>query len=65
MVERLGNVLYALGCIAAGAVIALWLLLVWQAPDMRQTVFFIFIAVMAIALWLVGKACRDVLAGRF
>jgi hypothetical protein len=65
MVERLGHVLYALGCIAAGAVITIWLLLIWQAPDLRQTVVFIFAAVLAIALWLVGKACRYVLAGRF
>jgi hypothetical protein len=41
------------------------LLLIWQAPDMRQTVVFIFAAILAIALWLVGKACRYVLAGRF
>jgi ABC-type arginine/histidine transport system permease subunit len=27
MAERLGNVLYAIGCIAAGAVMTLWLLL--------------------------------------
>jgi hypothetical protein len=65
MAERLGDVLYALGCIAAGAVMALWLVLVWQAPGTRDTVVFIFMAVIAIGLWLVGKACRYVLAGRF
>ena len=65
MVERLADVLYVLGCIAAGAVLALWLLIVWQAPDMRGIAVFIFAAVIAIALWLIGKACRYVLAGRF
>jgi hypothetical protein len=65
MAERLGNVLYALGCIAAGAVMALWLLIAWQATDMRGIAVFIFAAVIAIALWLIGKACRYVLAGRF
>jgi hypothetical protein len=65
MAERLGDVLYALGCIAAGAIIALWVLLVWQAPDLRGIVVFIFMAAMAVGLWLIGKACRYVLAGRF
>ena len=65
MAERLGDVLYVLGCVAAGAVIALWLLSAWQAPDLRGIVVFIFMAVIAVALWLIGKACRYVLAGRF
>jgi hypothetical protein len=55
MVERLGDVLYALGCIAGGAVLALWLLIVWQAPDMRGIPVFIFAAVIAISLWLIGR----------
>jgi hypothetical protein len=40
-------------------------LLAWQAPDLRGIAVFIFMAAMAVGLWLIGKACRYVLAGRF
>ena len=59
-VQRLGDVLYWLGyglaavCIGAGALLA---------ANVQSAAPLIFFGVVAVAIWLVGRACRYVLAG--
>jgi hypothetical protein len=64
MTERLGNVLYWAGCIiaallAAGAAWVAWT----EAREERDLFFAIFIFTPAVVAWLLGRACRYVLAG--
>jgi hypothetical protein len=68
MAERLGDVLYWLGCVvaillAAGAA---WVLLDTRnsRPEMIAPGFIAFVFAPAVVVWLVGRACRYVLAGR-
>lgn len=68
MAARLGNVLYWTGCILALlALIVGTLTAVGDTADpvdYRWYLFALFGAGPALALWLVGRACRYVLAGR-
>jgi hypothetical protein len=65
---RLGNVLYWTGCILA--IVALIFGAVVHVNDPSDTsqdcvmLFVVLGAVPAVILWLIGRACRYVLAGR-
>jgi len=65
MLARLGNVLYWLGCILAAVLItggiALWIGEGQSSPNG----YYILsgFAVVALVVWLIGRACRYVLSG--
>lgn len=63
MAERLGDVLYWVGCLAAAllAAGAFWVLA--QTGDQRPG-FIAFVSAPALVAWLLGRACRYVLSGR-
>lgn len=65
MTERLGNALYALGCIVAGAVLLVMVPVTITgiyAPDTLGV--WISASIIALIAWLIGRGCRYVLAGR-
>ena len=71
-IQRLGNVLYWLGCIGA-AIMAIGVLSVLAAfggsfggvSSPAETIFFGGIsAFLALLSWLIGRACKYVLAGK-
>jgi len=64
MLERLGNVLYWLGCAGAAVVVGVSALIVSDAPHPISTTAWIAIFVAAFLIWLTGRAIRYVLAGR-
>ena len=65
MLARLGNVLYWLGCIVAALLViggfALWFSEGRYRPDGYNVL--IGFGVVAFVVWLIGRACRYVLAG--
>jgi hypothetical protein len=61
MASRFGDVLYWFGCIAAALLIAAGLFL---AVSEGKPVALAAASVTALIFWLVGWACRYVLAGR-
>jgi hypothetical protein len=61
-VERLGRVLYWLGCGAAGAIVVLGALMLIAEPRMGVPFGLAVLGISALA-WLAGKACRYVLSG--
>jgi hypothetical protein len=69
MLARLGNVLYWLGCIVAALVFVsgeAFMSIIADSP--RTTLFdyvviFGVVGIIAIIIWLIGRACRYVLAG--
>jgi hypothetical protein len=63
MAARLGNVLYWLGC-GVAAVFALLVALLIVGPGKDAVYYGSIYAVIAIGAWLLGRACRYVLAGR-
>jgi hypothetical protein len=66
MAERIGNVLYWLGCIVAG-LIALFAVGMYLAEGHNKGEALLvsgFILVFAFIAWLAGRACRYILAGR-
>jgi hypothetical protein len=66
MLARLGDVLYWLGCILAGLTVAAGAFL-WFAEGHARKDGIAVVAgflVFALILWLIGRACRYVLAGR-
>ena len=63
MAARLGNVLYWLGCIVA-AIVVIYDVTLGLANDWQDPAFlYIRTAILAVAIWLVGRACRYVLSG--
>jgi hypothetical protein len=62
MLARLGNALYWLGCIVGALLIGLgsWVWFLRTHPGDVETV--IILTVLAIAVWLIGRACRYILA---
>jgi hypothetical protein len=61
-VERLGRVLYWLGCGLTGAIVLLGALML--IGDARMGVpFAVTVLIVAVLVWLVGRACRYVLSG--
>lgn len=65
MAARLGDVLYWVGCALAAGCLALfaWLGVDDPRPETR-TIAFAVGAGGALMIWLFGRACRYVLAGR-
>jgi hypothetical protein len=61
-VERLGRVLYWLGCGAAGAIVVLGVLMLIGEPRMG-VLFAVAVLTVALLVWLAGRACRYVLSG--
>jgi hypothetical protein len=65
MAERVGNVLYWLGCIVAGLTVLLGVGVFFASQNQREGLSVMaFVFVFAFIAWLVGRACRYVLAGR-
>jgi hypothetical protein len=62
MIERLGNVLYWLGCGLAVLLAGLAILMAWNAPE--PVLAAIFFGVPAVVSWLIGCASLYILAGR-
>jgi hypothetical protein len=63
MLARLGNALYWLGCIVGALLVGLgvW---VWFLREHHGDVgTVIMLTTFAIAFWLIGRACRYILAG--
>lgn len=64
MIERLGNVLYWLGC-AIGVIFgALCCFGVFFGVGSERWITIIGAAIFAAVFWATGRACRYVLAGR-
>jgi len=68
MAARLGNVLYLLGCIVAVLIVELGVLVLiepgwFSAGNVHRLGVIITCAAMALVAWLIGRACRYVLAG--
>jgi hypothetical protein len=62
-VERLGRVLYWLGCGLAGAIIMLGVAMLIADPRGVGGPFALVVLAAAALAWLAGKACRYVLSG--
>jgi hypothetical protein len=62
MAARLGNVLYWLGC-GVAAIFALLVAIVALNPGTEAVYYGSIYAITAIGAWLLGRACRYVLAG--
>jgi hypothetical protein len=64
MLGRLGNVLYWLGCITAGLTMAVGGFMVYADGGRSEDIFMLIVfGLIALAVWLLGRACRYVLAG--
>jgi hypothetical protein len=61
MVERLGHVLYWAGCVLAILIIVIGVYLSWYERDAWEMRVITF--VVAALVWLIGRACRYLLAG--
>jgi hypothetical protein len=65
MAERIGNVLYWLGCIVAGLTALLGVGVFFTSQNQGEGLLVMtFVLVIALIAWLIGRACRYVLAGR-
>jgi hypothetical protein len=66
MAERIGNVLYWLGCIVAGltALLGVAIYLAEGHNKYEGLLVMGFVFICACIPWLKGRACRYVLAGR-
>jgi hypothetical protein len=66
MLERLGNILYWLGCGLATLITALGVYLGFDENTGagRGWMVFAFCAVVAILFWLVGRGCRYLFSGK-
>ena len=64
MMARLGNVLYWAGCVFAGAHCCFFGALMAQHETQHAWSALVSFAVMAGIIWVLGRACRYVLAGR-
>lgn len=66
MAGRIGNVLYWLGCIVAGLITILAVGMYLAETHNKSEALLVsgFILIFAVAAWLIGRACRYVLAGR-
>jgi hypothetical protein len=65
MAERLGHVLYWAGCVLAALAIGVGAFLSFAMVQRSDSIFVLVVAtVVAILIWLLGRACRYVLAGK-
>jgi hypothetical protein len=62
MLARLGNVLYWTGSLLTTLLVALAIAL-YNVQDIK-TIELLFLVGLAVVVWLIGRACRYVLAGR-
>lgn len=62
MPERLGNVLYWVGCTAALGWLGFWAIVALTMQGAPLT-FWIIAAVPSIAIWALGRAARYVISG--
>jgi hypothetical protein len=62
MLARLGNVLYWTGCLLGILLVAAAVAL--YSPDYMDRVHSAIYIGLAVVVWLIGRACRYVLAGR-
>ena len=60
MVERLGNVLYWLGCILAGLTVLVGTGMFWRNGGVEV---FLIVCFAALIIWVIGLALRYVLRG--
>jgi len=65
MGARLGGVLYWIGCIAGFGWLALTTF-IWATEGRftREMPVYVFFVLMSLGMWLAGRACRYILAGR-
>jgi hypothetical protein len=64
MAGRIGNVLYWLGCIVAGLSVLVGVAAYVEEHNKSGGLFVTgFFIVVALVVWLVGRACRYVLSG--
>ena len=63
-VARLGEVLYWAGCVIAVAMIGLTVVAYYDGTAPSGSKFPVFVGGFAFVVWLIGRACRYVLAGR-
>jgi hypothetical protein len=65
MAERFGNVIYWIGCCFAALIVvgAFPLAATDNRPEMHTTEIAVMFGI-AFVVWLIGRACRYVLAGR-
>jgi hypothetical protein len=64
MLARLGNVLYWAGCAFAILSVGLAVFMALSPGAYNPVSMVVFGAVIGVVLWLMGRACRYVLAGR-
>lgn len=64
MPARLGEVIYWAGCVMAAAIIMLWVYLTSLGTGLGDVTGFLFFAVVAGVVWIIGRACRYVLSGK-
>jgi hypothetical protein len=63
MLARLGNVLYWAGCLLAVPLLIFCVIVFVQGtPNDRPALGFLTLA--AVVIWLIGRACKYVLAGK-
>ena len=63
MAERLGHVLYWTGCVLAILTIAIGVFLSLDESNTFAWEVRVIAIVIAVLFWLIGRACRYVLAG--
>lgn len=62
MAVRLGEILYWLGCLAAACFLAIGIWIITATGDNRIG-FMAFVLIPVPITWVVGRACRYLLAG--
>jgi hypothetical protein len=66
MLERLGNVLYWIGCLLTAIALALNLY-IWASDNNLRSdaiAFFLMVVIVPLVIWAIGRAFRYVLSGR-
>ena len=64
MLERLGDVLYWLGCILAAIVLVWGAVFFLGGEHAGDPYLFSVVAVAAFAIWVIGRALRYILSGK-
>jgi hypothetical protein len=64
MLAKLGNALYLLCCVVASAAFAVGAFAATGEGVRNNPWAWVIVAVISVAIWLVGRACRHVLSGK-